>query len=116
MWRVRVGGSGQYSVSVRAKSELELLSFDFVRVGGRPGHEGLFPIQGQPTSPDQIVRALVDLLRDAELRTRMERLGLQRSSYFSWQETARQMLGVFHEVADGQPAARAAVSPSFARR
>jgi glycosyltransferase involved in cell wall biosynthesis len=69
-----------------------------------------------PDAPDQIVRALADLLRDAELRARMERLGLQRSAYFSWQETARRMLGVFHEVADGLPAAGAAVSPSFARR
>jgi hypothetical protein len=57
MWRVRVTGSGQYSVSVRAKSDLDLLRFEFVRLGGRPGHEGLFPIEGQPTSPDQIVRA-----------------------------------------------------------
>jgi glycosyltransferase involved in cell wall biosynthesis len=57
-----------------------------------------------PDAPDQIVRALADLLRDAELRARMERLGLQRSAYFSWQETARRMLGVFHEVANGSGA------------
>jgi hypothetical protein len=57
LWRARVAGSGQYSVSVRAKSELDLVRFEFVRVGGRPGHEGLFPIQGQPTNPDQMVRA-----------------------------------------------------------
>jgi glycosyltransferase involved in cell wall biosynthesis len=55
-----------------------------------------------PDAPDQIVRALADLLRDAELRARMERLGLQRSAYFSWQETARRMLAVFHEVANGR--------------
>jgi len=55
-----------------------------------------------PDSPDQMVRALADLLRDAELRARMERLGLQRSAHFSWQETARRMLGVFHEVANAR--------------
>ena len=56
-WRVRVSGTGGYSVSVLAKSDLDLLGLDFVRVGGRPGHEGLFPIKGQPTSPDQMARA-----------------------------------------------------------
>lgn len=56
-WRVRVSGAGQYSVSVLAKSDLDLIGFDFVRLGGRPGHEGLFPIKGQPTSPDQMARA-----------------------------------------------------------
>lgn len=58
-WRVRVSGTSQYSVSVRAKSEIDLLGFEFVRPGGRPGHEGLFPIQGQPTTPDQMARARV---------------------------------------------------------
>jgi hypothetical protein len=57
VWRIRISGAGQFSVSVRAKSDLDLTSFDFVRAGGRPGHEGLFPIEGQPTSPDQTARA-----------------------------------------------------------
>ncbi len=53
-----------------------------------------------PYTVDEIVRALVDVLVDPELRARMERLGLQRAANFSWQKTAARMLGVFQEVAE----------------
>ena len=53
-----------------------------------------------PYAPDEIVRALADLLLDSELRTRMERLGLQRAAHFSWQKTAERTLEVFHEVVE----------------
>jgi glycosyltransferase involved in cell wall biosynthesis len=64
-----------------------------------------------PYATDEIVRAMADLLLDAELKARMERLGLQRAAHFSWQETARQTLEVFCEVAESSVAAqrRAAV-------
>jgi glycosyltransferase involved in cell wall biosynthesis len=58
-----------------------------------------------PYRVDEMARALADLLLDAELRTRMERLGLQRAAHFSWQKTAEKTLEVFREVA-GQPASR----------
>ena len=51
-----------------------------------------------PYAVDEIVRALADLLLDAELRARMERLGLQRAAHFSWQKTAQRTLEVFHDV------------------
>src|SRR3954465_12636339 len=54
-----------------------------------------------PFSADEMVRALADLLLDAELRARMERLGLQRAAHFSWQKTAERTLDVFREVAEG---------------
>ncbi len=41
-----------------------------------------------PYAMDEIVRAMADLLLDAELRARMERLGLQRAAHFSWQKNA----------------------------
>jgi hypothetical protein len=49
-WRIDFEGAGLYSVSasVRAKpesDEVQLVDFDFVEMGGRPAHEGLFPIQ-----------------------------------------------------------------------
>ena len=53
-----------------------------------------------PYATDQIVRALADLLLDAELRARMERLGLQRAAHFSWQKTAERTLEVFYDVAE----------------
>ena len=54
-----------------------------------------------PYAVDEMVRAIADLLLDAELRARMERLGLQRAAHFSWQKTAERTLEVFHEVAEG---------------
>ena len=49
-WRVDFEGAGLYSVSahVRPSAEVDapaLIAFDFVEMGGRPGHEGWFPIQ-----------------------------------------------------------------------
>lgn len=52
-----------------------------------------------PYSKREITRALLDLLLDAELRSRMERLGLQRAALFSWRDAARKTLEVYHEVA-----------------
>jgi glycosyltransferase involved in cell wall biosynthesis len=59
-----------------------------------------------PYAQDEIVRALADLLLDPELRSRMERLGLQRAAHFSWQKTAERTLDVFREVAEGAGAGR----------
>ena len=52
-----------------------------------------------PASVDDIARSLHDLLVDTELRSRMERLGLQRASQFHWRQTAERTLHVYHEVA-----------------
>jgi glycosyltransferase involved in cell wall biosynthesis len=53
-----------------------------------------------PHSTSEITRALADLLRDAELRARMERLGQQRATHFNWQTSAQRTLDVYHEVAE----------------
>lgn len=53
-----------------------------------------------PHSADEIARAMRDLLIDPELRARMERLGMQRSTRFSWQKSAQQTLRIYHEVAE----------------
>ena len=47
-WTVRVAGAGAYWLVVHAKSTLGLDDAAFVHVAGRPGHEGLFTIPGQP--------------------------------------------------------------------
>jgi glycosyltransferase involved in cell wall biosynthesis len=52
-----------------------------------------------PHRRDQIVRAMKDLLLDAELRSRMERLGLQRAAHFTWHNTARKTLDIYYQVA-----------------
>lgn len=61
-----------------------------------------------PYAVDEIARAMADLLLDSELRVRMERLGLQRSTYFSWQKCAERTIEVFREVAEGPRAPVAA--------
>lgn len=52
-----------------------------------------------PSSTDEITRALVDLILDPELKNRMERLALQHSAQFSWQKTAQKTLDVYYDVA-----------------
>ncbi|MBV8907195.1 MAG: glycosyltransferase family 4 protein [Acidobacteriia bacterium] len=59
-----------------------------------------------PYSTAEIVRAIADVLLSAELRARMERLGLQRAAHFSWQNTAQKTLEVFAEVAGQSPASK----------
>jgi len=47
-WRVRVAGHGMFFLVAQAKSDLSLDRVEFVREGGRPGHEGLFAIHEPP--------------------------------------------------------------------
>ncbi len=47
-WTVRVAGKGMFFLVLLAKTDLSLDSVRFVEPGGRPGHEGLFPIKGSP--------------------------------------------------------------------
>jgi glycosyltransferase involved in cell wall biosynthesis len=55
-----------------------------------------------PREPGEMMRAMRDVLLDPELRARMERLGLQRASHFTWETTARRTLDVYYEVAGEQ--------------
>jgi glycosyltransferase involved in cell wall biosynthesis len=52
-----------------------------------------------PHSTGEMTRAMLDLALDAELRSRMGRLGLQRAAQFTWRKTAEQTLAVYYEVA-----------------
>ena len=47
-WTIGMAGSGTYWLVVHAASTLGLDDAAFVQVAGRPGHEGLFEIPGQP--------------------------------------------------------------------
>jgi glycosyltransferase involved in cell wall biosynthesis len=51
-----------------------------------------------PYRVEEITRAMRDILLDAELRGRMERLGLQRASQFTWKKSARATLNVYKEI------------------
>ncbi len=48
MYRIHIKGSGRFWLSVGGKSEIFLYRVQFVEPGGRPGHEGMFAIHGQP--------------------------------------------------------------------
>ncbi|MBI3664970.1 MAG: glycosyltransferase family 4 protein [Acidobacteria bacterium] len=54
-----------------------------------------------PGSTAEIVRAMRDVLLDAELRERLERHSVQRARLFNWRETARRTLEVYYTVAEG---------------
>jgi glycosyltransferase involved in cell wall biosynthesis len=52
-----------------------------------------------PYSEGELVRAMRDLLLNSELRSRMERLGMQRAAMFSWEKTASQTLELYYRIA-----------------
>ncbi|HYB93436.1 MAG TPA: glycosyltransferase family 1 protein [Vicinamibacterales bacterium] len=63
-----------------------------------------------PTSVDAIADAIIRLAGSAELRRERAERGLQRARSFSWAQTARQMLAVYHRAAGVTVADAAAVS------
>lgn len=48
IWHAEITGGGTYWLQAQAQSDIYFIKAEFVEVGGRPGHEGLFRIQGQP--------------------------------------------------------------------
>jgi hypothetical protein len=49
-WRAEITGTGRYWLEAQAQSDIYFVAVEFVKKGGRPGHEGLFRIQGQPVA------------------------------------------------------------------
>jgi von Willebrand factor A domain-containing protein 7 len=45
-WRAEISGTGRYWLKAQAQSDIYFVSAEFVKRGGRPGHEGLFRIRG----------------------------------------------------------------------
>ncbi len=46
LWRLQITSKSNIHIKIKAKSSLQLVSAEFVRPGGRPGHEGLFGYNG----------------------------------------------------------------------
>jgi glycosyltransferase involved in cell wall biosynthesis len=69
-----------------------------------------------PKSKSEIARAMADILLDAELRTRLERLGLQRASLFTWNRTAERTLELYQDVAETRRKSPEAVPVASIRR
>lgn len=51
-----------------------------------------------PENPDEIVRAVKELLTDKELYRQLKEDGLKRTLDFSWYNTARNILGIYKEL------------------
>jgi len=45
-WKITISGRGLFFLVVQARTSLTLNTARFVAPGGRPGHEGLFPVKG----------------------------------------------------------------------
>jgi hypothetical protein len=59
-WHVELTGKGQFWIEVQVQSDIHFLRAEFVREGGRPGHEGFFRIEGQPvTGKPAMIRASI---------------------------------------------------------
>jgi glycosyltransferase involved in cell wall biosynthesis len=63
-----------------------------------------------PGSKQEIARAILDILRDPELRARLERLGIHRAAGFSWEQSAARTLQVYYDVAGSHRRRDAAVA------
>ena len=48
VWHAEITGTGRYWMEAQAQSDIFFVAVEFVRKGGRPGHEGMFRIPGQP--------------------------------------------------------------------
>ena len=65
-----------------------------------------------PYNPDEITRAMLDLIQHRELRTRTRRLGLRRAADFNWGKTAQQTLEVYYEVLEQCQLVAAGAAPA----
>ena len=59
-----------------------------------------------PYKEEEITRAMMDLILLPELAARMRRLGLQRATQFSWQNTAQRTLDVYYDVVERSQSTR----------
>ena len=58
LWRMSLNGTGTFHLSVLGNSPIDFADFAFVEARGRPAHEGLFPLNGQPLlGEDRLARA-----------------------------------------------------------
>ena len=54
VWRLELNGRGPYAVTAHVDSQIQLIGFDYVEEGGRPGHEGMFPIKRDTRGGEQL--------------------------------------------------------------
>jgi len=75
------------------------------RTSAMPEVAGKSAVLFDPHSIEGMMAAMRDLLRNTEMRARMERAGVQNASRFTWRGTAQMTLDVYHEVAGARKSA-----------
>jgi len=69
-WHLELTGKGRFWAEALAQSDIYFVGLEFVRKGGRPGHEGFFRIDGQPVAgKPAIIRASLSSASSAGART-----------------------------------------------
>jgi len=53
-----------------------------------------------PRKPEEIARAMADILLEPEMRHRLERLGTERATFFNWKVSAKATLDVYRDVVE----------------
>lgn len=75
-WKLELAGKGKFWVDAQVQSDIHFLRAEFVREGGRPGHVGVFRIDGQPVAGrPAMIRASISAegARNAEFYLASER-------------------------------------------
>ena len=67
VWHAKLTATGRFWLTVHARTDLDIVTSDFVREGGRPGHEGMFRIAGQPIAGEPATIQIV--LTDDEVKS-----------------------------------------------
>jgi von Willebrand factor A domain-containing protein 7 len=63
VWHAKIAGTGRFWIKVQAESDIYFITAEFVKKGGRLGHESLFKIPGQPLAG---IPATLDVLLSAK--------------------------------------------------
>lgn len=56
-----------------------------------------------PKNPDQLADAIIKLLKDPRLRTRLSINGRERAAQFEWDHVARRVMDYYHQFLDDRP-------------
>jgi len=67
VWHAKLTATGRFWLTAHARTDLDVVTTEFVREGGRPGHEGLFRIAGQPIAGEPASLRIV--LTDDEVKS-----------------------------------------------
>jgi len=69
-------------------------------VSSMPEAAGEAAVYVNPYEIDSIAEGLKRIAGDKELREKLSRMGLERASQFSWENTARQMIEVYKRASE----------------